>query len=91
MLLSPWSPPSSAPHTPLGLGRKAEPVCLQTLRLCSHALAIKRRPITIVIVVVITVVISKQASAGNFTGSSAVTSRIDRHNDPGVLFFPHPD
>lgn len=57
-------PPPSAPRTPFGLGHKAGPNrrAQETLCLCSRALAIKRRPITIVIVVVITVVISKRAS-----------------------------
>lgn len=56
--------PSPLPQSlcPFRLGRKAGPLCSETLRLCSRALAIKRRPITIVIVVVITVVISRRAS-----------------------------
>lgn len=67
------SPPLSfCSSYPFGLGRKAGPACSETLRLCSRALAIKRRPITIVIVVVIIVVISKRASeranGENFTG-----------------------
>jgi len=73
-----------------GLGRKARPVRSETLRLCSRALAIKRRPITIVIVVVvITVVISKRTSVENFTGSSAATlaARIDRRHDRARCYF----
>jgi len=81
MLLSPRTPPLPpsffCSSYPFELGRKAGPIRSEILRLCSRALAIKRQPITIVIVVVITVVISKwaraseRASAENFTGSSA--------------------
>lgn len=57
---APFPPGSSCPFR---LGRKAGPVRSETLSsLFARALAIKRRPITIVIVIVITVVISKQAS-----------------------------
>lgn len=58
---------------PFKLGRrKAGPVRSETLRLCSRAImAIKRRPITIVIVIVITVVISKSERVLRISRSSS--------------------
>lgn len=97
MLLSPRGRPSfSWSWCSFGLGRKAGPGArLETLRLCSRALAIKRRPITIVIVVVIAVVISRRAneraSAENFTGSPARQQRVNRTRRVLFVSFRYSD
>lgn len=75
-------PPFFCSSYPFELGRKAEPACSKTLRLCSRALAIKRRPITILLwslLLLPSLLVSERASE-RWEFHGFFRSNIDREN-----------